>query len=126
MNKLLALMVLCGSVALPAVAQMTPAQTNLDPAAGQLETRNARADRELTGIDPEQALANALQRCAALPPFYRTDCEARVRGQGLTSGSVIGGGIVSETITTMPKDQLEALERNPREMAFPRPLGQHR
>lgn len=124
MKHHVALLALCSAFALPAMAQMTPAQTNLDPAAAQLEARNARAARgELTTVTPEQALANELKRCAPLPPFFKTDCEARVRGKaGTASGSVIGGGIIRETVTTMPKSELEALKNNPREMDFSKPL----
>ena len=126
MNLRPTLLALCGALALPALAQMTPAQTNLDPAAARLEARNARADHQLTAVSPQQALANELQRCAPLPPFYKSDCEARVRGQaGQSSGSVIGGGILRETVTTMPKAQLQALENNPQEMDFPKPLRQN-
>lgn len=108
MKKLLALLALTGAVALPALAQpMTPAQTNLDQRAAREEARNAHGN-QLTAVTPEQAMANALQRCANLPAFYKTDCEARVRGQGQSSGSVIGGGVVMETVTTMPQSQLES------------------
>jgi len=120
------LLALCSALAGPAIAQMTPAQTNLDPAAARLEARNARADHQLTGVTPQQAKANELRRCDNLPPFYKTDCVARVNGQGQSSGSVIGGGVISETVTTMPKAQLQALERNPQEMDFPKPLKHRR
>jgi hypothetical protein len=56
--------------ACPPLAQITPAQTNLDPGAGRLEARNAKAAaRELGTVTPEQALANALKRCDGLPAF---------------------------------------------------------
>ena len=108
MKRPIALLALCSAFALPAFAQMTPAQTNQDPAAARMEARNARG-AQLTTVTPEQAQANELRRCANLPPFYKTDCEARVRGQaGQESGSVIGGGIIRETVTTMPKAELDA------------------
>ncbi len=122
MKKLLALIALSGAVALPAMAQMTPAQTNLDPAAAREEARNARG-AQLAAVTPEQAMANELQRCARLPPFYKTDCEARVRGQaGQESGSVIGGGIFMESVTTMPQAELQAMKDNPKLMQMPMPL----
>ena len=125
MKRPIALLALCSAFALPAFAQMTPAQTNQDPAAARMEARNARG-AQLTTVTPEQAQANELRRCANLPPFYKTDCEARVRGQaGQESGSVVGGGIIRETVTTMPKAQLQALENNPQEMDFPKPLRQN-
>lgn len=108
MKKLFALLALTGAVALPALAQPeSPTQTNLDQRAAREEIRNARGS-QLTTVTPEQALHNALQRCANLPAFYKTDCEARVRGQGQSSGSVIGGGVLTETVTTMPQSQLES------------------
>ena len=108
MKRPIALLALCSAFALPAFAQMTPAQTNQDPAAARMEARNARG-AQLTTVTPEQAQANELRRCANLPPFYKTDCEARVRGQaGQESGSVVGGGIIRETVTTMPKAELDA------------------
>lgn len=122
MKKLLALIALSGAVALPALAQMTPAQTNLDPAAAREEARNARG-AQLAAVTPEQAMANELQRCARLPPFYKTDCEARVRGKtAQESGSVIGGGIFMESVTTMPQAELEAMKGNPAMMQMPMPL----
>ena len=75
-------------------------------------------------VNTQQAKANELKRCDNLPPFYKTDCVARVNGQGQSSGSVIGGGVISETVTTLPKAELQAMERNPREMDFPKPLRQ--
>ena len=120
MKKLFALLALCGAVALPAAAQMSPAQTNLDPNAARMEARNARGG-QLAAVSPEQAQANALQRCANLPPFYKTDCEARVRGQGEVSGSVIGGGLVKESVTTMPKTELDAAIQAQQPMTLPAP-----
>ena len=126
MKRQLTLLALCSAFAWPAVAHMTPAQTNQDPAAARMEARNARG-AQLTDVTPEQARANELQRCANLPPFYRTDCEARVRGQaGQESGSVIGGGIIRETVTTMPASELRSLESNPQEMNFAKPLPPQR
>ena len=86
------------------------------------EARNARG-AQLAAVTPEQAMANELQRCARLPPFYKTDCEARVRGQaGQESGSVIGGGIFMESVTTMPQAELQAMKDNPKLMQMPMPL----
>ena len=44
---------------------------------------------------------NALMRCNPLPPEERTDCEARVHGQGTARGSVAEGGIYRESVTRM-------------------------
>ena len=109
MRQLPTLLTLCAAMALPAAAQMDPVQTKLDPAAGQREARNTRArSAQLTPVTPEQALSSALQRCAPLPPFYQSDCEARVHGQGQASGSVIGGSLVRQSATTLPQSELEA------------------
>jgi hypothetical protein len=49
---------------------------------------------------PDPSLArNATKRCAALPVEDRKDCEARMRGQGTTSGSAADGGIYRELVT---------------------------
>lgn len=130
MKKLLTLLALSSAVALPVTAQtgavqtgpvqVGPAQTNLDPDAARLEARNARGG-QLTAVSPEQALANALQRCAMLPPFYKSDCEARVKGQGEVSGSVIGGGMVKESLTTLPKADLDAALQAHQPMTLPTP-----
>jgi hypothetical protein len=45
---------------------------------------------------------NAQQRCDALPVDDRKDCVARMQGQGSTSGSVSGGGILREKVTVVP------------------------
>lgn len=110
MKHSLALIALATALSLPALAQ-TPAQTNLDPKAAAKEQRNARG-AQLSAVTPEQALANGLQRCANLPPFYKTDCEARVRGQGQPSGSVVGGGMIWESVTSMPQSELDAQMRS--------------
>ncbi|QTD45916.1 hypothetical protein [Ottowia testudinis] len=120
MKKLFALIALSGAFALPAAAQMSPAQTNLDQGAARMEARNARGG-QLAPVSPEQATANALKRCANLPAMYKADCEARVKGQGQVSGSVIGGGLVKETVTTMPQSELDAMMKSHQPMAVPAP-----
>ena len=42
---------------------------------------------------------NALERCTVLPAEERSACHARMQGQGITSGSVEGGGIYRELVT---------------------------
>ena len=42
---------------------------------------------------------NAKQRCDALSGDEARDCQARMKGKGMTSGSVEGGGILRETVT---------------------------
>ncbi len=43
---------------------------------------------------------NALARCKTLPASDRADCVSRVEGAGGSSGSVKGGGVYKETVTT--------------------------
>jgi len=45
---------------------------------------------------------NAEVRCDVLRGDDRSACEARMAGQGTTSGSVAGGGIIREITTTKP------------------------
>jgi hypothetical protein len=45
---------------------------------------------------------NAVARCNGLPQSDRVDCVRRVQGDGTASGSVGGGGIFRETVTTVP------------------------
>jgi hypothetical protein len=52
---------------------------------------------------------NALLRCSVLPPEDRSACEARIQGQGTTSGSVAAGGIYRELIIReVPSDSRPA------------------
>ncbi|MDR2990696.1 MAG: hypothetical protein LBU72_01950 [Burkholderiaceae bacterium] len=114
--------VLVSACALPAFAQETPVQTNLDPAAAQKEIRNARG-AQLTSVTPEQAHANALRRCDDLPAFYKSDCVARVNGQGdnQVKGSVVGGGLFVETKTTMPESEYQQLQAQSGSVQMPPP-----
>lgn len=58
----------------------------------------------LTSAAPMSYEQNALARCALQPPADQAACEARVRGTGMTSvdGSVLGGGLIRETVTPVP------------------------
>ena len=111
LNRVLGVLVLCGTLASPALAQMTPAETNLDPAAAQLEMRNARGG-QLADVTPEQARATELKRCDNLPEFFREDCISRVQGGEVSMDRVIGGGDFKESVTTMPLDELERARAN--------------
>ncbi|MGI4779565.1 MAG: hypothetical protein ACRYGA_15875 [Janthinobacterium lividum] len=44
---------------------------------------------------------NALDRCRQQPPSAQAECEARIQGTGKTTteGSVMGGGVIRETVT---------------------------
>mgnify|MGYP003587398541 FL=1 len=108
MKKMFAVLALGSAFTLPVLAQITPAETNMDKSAARMEARNARG-AQLTTVTPEQARHNELQRCANLPAFYKVDCENRVNGKNSeASGSVLGGGVIRETVTTMPKAELDA------------------
>jgi uncharacterized membrane protein len=65
------------------------------------DASTARASREpvTTDPDPGRYARNALMRCEPLKEPDRSDCVARIQGQGTTSGSVAGGGIYRELVT---------------------------
>jgi hypothetical protein len=46
---------------------------------------------------------NALERCKPLPADDAKDCRDRILGQGSVSGSVKGGGVLREKVTTEVK-----------------------
>ncbi|SDN91572.1 hypothetical protein SAMN05216303_10113 [Rhodoferax sp. OV413] len=60
------------------------------------EARNARTDKSRRSLSADTLLANAMARCEKLPPDDQTACRARMMGQGNSSGSVAGGGILRE------------------------------
>lgn len=64
--------------------------------------RQAAAQGQLTAA-PDY-VQNALARCAPQPPSDRLACEQRVLGTGDTGiqGSVLGGGLIRETVTPVP------------------------
>lgn len=66
------------------------------------EARNAQAEKRRGRLDNAGGdfTANALARCGAHTGDERGACEARIQGQGTTSGSVAGGGVLREIETT--------------------------
>ena len=66
----------------------------------------AQAARQggLTSASDATYRQNALARCQLQPPEERTACEQRITGAGQTTidGSVLGGGAIRETVTTVP------------------------
>jgi hypothetical protein len=61
----------------------------------------------LTSAGPGGYDANALARCREQPAADRADCEARISGSAgagrtTTEGSVMGGGVIRETVTPLP------------------------
>ena len=79
-------------------------QSNQDAGTCRIEARNALAEARRGGLTdaPGQYQTNAIQRCSALRSEDRSDCEARMRGEGSASGSAAAGGILRETVTTVP------------------------
>lgn len=77
-------------------------QSNQDAGTCREEARRALAAARTGALNdvPGQYQQNAEQRCGALPGSDRTDCEARMRGEGNVEGSVGAGGLLRETITT--------------------------
>ncbi|GAA4335616.1 hypothetical protein GCM10023165_12200 [Variovorax defluvii] len=77
-----------------------------DREACRREAGAARQEAQRGGLAPAGAAeANALARCEMLQkPSDRVDCEARIRGAANSSesGSVMGGGVIRETVTPMP------------------------
>lgn len=77
-------------------------RTTQDQASCLREAAAARDDQRRGGAAEVESKAlyqqNALQRCQPLPPDDRLACEARVRGEGRSSGSVAGGGILRELV----------------------------
>ena len=59
----------------------------------------AARNHELDGQKPVPG--NALKRCQRLPDADRKECEARMRS-GSVSGSVEGGGVLRQLVTTVP------------------------
>lgn len=66
--------------------------------------RQEAARGGLTSAAPTTYEQNALARCNLQPPADRAACEARMRGTGRTEveGSVMGGGLIRETVTPVP------------------------
>ena len=54
----------------------------------------ARCGLRAASATPETHRHNALRRCVELPAEQRGVCERMVQGEGVTSGSVEGGGLL--------------------------------
>ena len=69
------------------------------------DLRNARADLK-KGLTPdvsaEAVATNRMKRCDVHPAEDRQDCQARVQGQGTQTGSVTGGGTLTEYVRSIP------------------------
>ncbi|RZI77847.1 MAG: hypothetical protein EOP80_03235 [Variovorax sp.] len=77
-----------------------------DKAACLREAGAARQEAGRAGLTSAGTGASATARCDMQPAADRADCEARLRGAPgtttTTSGSVMGGGILRETVTPLP------------------------
>lgn len=78
-----------------------------DKAACLREAGAARQEARRDGLSGSSAAgydANAMARCKLQPAADQADCEARVRGGAgsSTGGSVMGGGVIRETVTPVP------------------------
>ncbi|MFT5532254.1 MAG: hypothetical protein ACI802_000474 [Candidatus Paceibacteria bacterium] len=73
------------------------------------EAGAARDEARHNGLDDGKASydANALRRCATLPPDDKRDCESRIQGEGSVSGSVRDGGLIRETTTVVPANPIK-------------------
>lgn len=137
-----ALMLSAGLLALPALAQTGSAGSQRtyqeeramcahlpqDPAACAREAGAARqAARQGQLTSAPDYTANALARCAAHAPAERTACEARITGAGQTrvEGSVMGGGVIRESVTTvvMPAPATDAPAPAIAPMPAPQPVA---
>ena len=77
-------------------------RSNQDTATCREEARRALAAARSGQLnEPSTSYQqNATQRCGVLQGDEMRDCEARMRGQGSVEGSVGGGGIIRESVTT--------------------------
>jgi hypothetical protein len=78
-----------------------------DRAACLREAGAARQEADRNGLttpSPARGQVNSLARCAEQPAADQAECEARVKGGARTSteGSVMGGGVIRETVTPLP------------------------
>ena len=96
-------------------------QTNQDRAtclreagAALQESRRGRLDNGQSSLYEQ----NALARCQPLPLEERAACQARIRGEGTTSGSVEKGGVYRE-LTVIEQTPAEPSAMPPRPMPMP-------
>jgi hypothetical protein len=81
-------------------------QTGQDRATCLKEAGAAQAEARRGNLDEErnrrELSRNRMDRCNALTGDERSDCVARMRGEGTVEGSVSGGGILREKVTIVP------------------------
>lgn len=104
-------------------AQCMAGQSHQDRRTCLQEAAAARGEALKGRLDNGQAARyeqNALMRCNALPVDDRDECQARMRGEGTTSGSVEGGGIYRELVTVEPAPQQPQARPSP-DLSVPQP-----
>ena len=87
------------------LAECKAQQATQDLAACRLEARNALAEAKrnlLSETTTNLFEKNQLKRCRVFKADDREACEARVRGDGSSTGSVQSGGILREVIRPVP------------------------
>jgi len=87
------------------LAECEAQQATQDLAACRLEARNALAEAKRNLLSDTTANLfekNQLKRCRVFKGDDREACEARVRGEGSSSGSVQSGGILREVVRPVP------------------------
>lgn len=79
-------------------------QSNQDLTTCRQEAQHALAAARRGALEdaPGQYQKNSVQRCEALKGDDRSDCEARMRGEGGVEGSVEAGGILRQSVTVVP------------------------
>jgi hypothetical protein len=83
------------------LAECEAQQATQDLAACRLEARNALAEAKRNLLSDTTANLfekNQLKRCRVFKGDDREACEARVRGEGSSTGSVQSGGILHEVV----------------------------
>lgn len=81
-----------------AACQSGPASQDLRSCQRDAASALAAAQRGDLDDGPAAYTRNARERCMALPVTQRSECTARMQGQGSTEGSVGGGGILRELV----------------------------
>jgi hypothetical protein len=87
------------------LAECEAQQATQDLAACRLEARNALAEAKRNLLNDTTANLfekNQLKRCRVFKGDDREACEARVRNEGTSTGSVQSGGILREVVRPVP------------------------
>ena len=93
------------------LAECETQQATQDLATCRLEARNALADAKRNLLSDTTANLfekNQLRRCRVFKGEDREACEARVRGDGSSTGSVQSGGILREVTRPVPAEPATA------------------